>query len=262
MADRYAYIPLIGIFIASVWGISDLIERYKRARDYVIVGAVCALFALVIVTRVQVGYWSSSLALWQHAMEVTENNYVAYNNFGEALWTQGNYDAAAPWFFKSIEAFPSFANAQLNAGMALVRNGQLDEGITHFIKGVELDPESFEGYNKLGAAFGRKGMRDEAIRCFEMALKINPTYGPALADLGIELENQGRLEEASGMLERAIEFGLNPDVEPEFHLRYGDVLIKKGEPAKAVYQYREALRLKPGYGPAVEALNKIREGGS
>lgn len=261
MADRYAYIPLIGIFMVVVWGLSDLVKHYRRAKDPLIVGAVCALFALVIVTRVQIGYWDSSLALWQHAMEVTENNYVAYNNFGEALWSQGNYDAAAPWFFKSIEIYPSFANAQLNAGMTLVLSGQIDEGIAHFIKGVELDPGSCEGYNKLGAAFGRKGMTDEAIRCYEIALKINPTYAPALADLGIELENQGRLEEASARLEQAIECGLNSDIVLELHLRYGDVLVKKGEPSKAVDQYREALRLRPGYAPALEALSKVQEGG-
>jgi tetratricopeptide (TPR) repeat protein len=261
MADRYAYIPLIGIFIVVVWGLSDLVEHYRRARDYVIVGAVCVLFALVTVTRVQLGYWSSSFDLWQHAIEVTENNYVAYNNFGEALWAQGKYDAAGPWFFKSIEVFPSFANAQINAGMALARNGEVDDAISHLIRGVELDPESCEGYNKLGAAFGRKGMTEEAIRCFEMALRINPKYVPALGDLGLELENQGRLEEASAALERAIECGLNPEMAPELHLTYGDVLVKKGESLRAIDQYREALRLRPGYAPAREALNKIQEGG-
>jgi Tfp pilus assembly protein PilF len=261
MADRYAYIPLIGIFIVVVWGLGDLIERYRRAKDPVIVGAVCAVFALVIVTRVQISYWGSSLALWQHAMEVTENNYVAYNNFGEALWSKDRYDDAAPWFFKAIEIYPSFANAQLNAGMVLVQNGQIDEGIAHFIKGVELDPGSCEGYNKLGEAFGRKGMTDEAIRCYEIALKINPTYAPALADLGIELENQGRLEEASARLEQAIECGVNSEMVSELHLRYGDVLVKKGQPSKAVDEYREALRLRPGYAPALDALSKIQEGG-
>src|SRR5260370_40057467 len=113
MADRYAYIPLIGIFIAVVWGIGDLVKNYKRARDCAIVGAVCAIFALVIVTRVQLSYWSSSLALWQHAQEVTENNFVAYNNLGEALWSRGHLEAAAPWFFKSVEVYPYFANAQM-----------------------------------------------------------------------------------------------------------------------------------------------------
>jgi tetratricopeptide (TPR) repeat protein len=261
MADRYAYIPLIGIFIVVVWGLSDVVEHYRRARDYVIVAAVCGLFTLVTVTRVQLGYWSSSLALWQHAMEVTENNYVAYNNFGEALWAQGKYDLAGPWFFKSIDVFPAFANAQINAGMVLARNGEVDEAISHLIRGVELDPESCEGYNKLGAAFGKKGMTEEAVRCFEMALRINPKYVPALGDLALELEHQGRFDEASAALERAIECGLNPELAPELHLTFGDVLVKKGESSKAIDHYREALRLRPGYAPALEALNKIQEGG-
>src|SRR5262249_17885893 len=162
MADRYAYIPLIGIFVVVAWGLGDLVEKYKRARDYVIVGAVGVLFAFAIVTRVQLNYWSSSLALWQHAQEVTENNYVAYNNLGEALWSRGYFEAAAPLFSKSVQVYPYFPNAQLNLGMVLVQNGQIDEGIEHFTTALELDSRSVDGYNKLGAALGRKGQSDEA----------------------------------------------------------------------------------------------------
>src|SRR5262245_35725214 len=261
MADRYAYLPLVGIFVAVVWGLSELVDHYKRARDYVIVGGVCAIFALVIVTRVQLSHWSSSIDLWVHAEQVTENNYIAYNNLGEALWSQGDMELAAPWFYKSVEAYPDLSNSHLNLGMVLVHTGQLDEGIAHLSRAIELDSQSFDAYNKLGAAFGRKGQIEDAIRCFQISLIINRRFADALANLGIEFENEGKYEDASALFEKAIQCALNPDMSMRLHVVYGDLLVKQGELARAAGHYREALRLRPGYAPALQALDKIQAGG-
>jgi tetratricopeptide (TPR) repeat protein len=262
MADRYAYIPLIGIFIVTVWGGADLVERYKAARDYVIVASVAVVFVLIIVTRIQIGYWVDSTTLWTHAQDVTEDNYVAYNNLGEALVNDGKLGEAAPWFFRAIEVNPDLAISQENVGMILVQRGQTDEGIAHYYKAIQLDPGSFDTFNKLGAVLARQGQIQEAINCLNRALYINPTFVPALANLGILFENQGRLDEASSFFEKALQSATSPETGVQLHVMLGNVLAKKGDTTTAAQEYRAALRLNPAYTPALEGLNKIAEGGS
>jgi Flp pilus assembly protein TadD len=260
MADRYAYIPLIGIFIIAAWGLTDLLDRYKQARDYAIVGAVCLIFALVIVTRIQIGYWSSSVALWDHARQVTENNYIAYNNLGEALLTRGMIEEAGPWLYKSAELEPDQSNVQMNLGSLALATGRVDDAIAYFKRAIELDSRSCDAYNKAGAALLRKGLLDESVPYLTMALKLNPGFAPALANMGVVLDARGEYGEAAGYFEGAIHSALDPGLGAELRYIYGMILAKHGDLGKAAVQFRDALRLKPDYSPASEALTKIQGG--
>jgi len=260
MADRYAYIPFIGIFIVIAWGLNDLVERYKRLKDYVIVGAVCGIFTLVIVTRIQIGYWSSSIALWDHTAKVTENNYIAYNNLGEALLTRGMMEEAAPWLYKSAEIEPDHASVQMNLGSLALSTGRLDDAVGYFNRAIELDSNCYDAYNKAGAALLRKGQLDESVPYFTMALEINPGFAPALANMGVVLDARGQFGEAASYFEGAIHSALDPGLAAELRYMYGMILAKHGEMGKAADQFRGALKLKPDYFPASDALSKIRAG--
>jgi tetratricopeptide (TPR) repeat protein len=262
MADRYAYIPLVGIFILLVWGVSELIERYRRARDYVIIGGVCALLGLIIATRMQLGYWADSLTLWDHARHVTENNDIAYNNLGETIAMRGDLAEAAPFFFKALEINPELVTAQENVGTVLIQRGQIDEAIAHYKRAIDLDSTAFGAYNKLGSALGSKGQLDESIRCLEMALKINPGYAPAMANLGVALVNQGKLDQASVWFERAVQFTTDKDMATQCHFMYGNLLMEQGEPARAAVEYKAALSLEPDFSAAAEALSKTGRTGN
>jgi tetratricopeptide (TPR) repeat protein len=260
MADRYAYIPLIGIFIMVVWGVADLAEYYKPARDYAIVTAVCAVFALIIVTRIQLSYWSDSISLWDHAQQVTADNYVAYNNLGEALMSRGMIEEAAPWLNKSAELEPNHAGVQVNLGMVLLSRGQTDGAIVYFKRAIELDPRSYDAYNKAGAALLRKGLLNESVPYFTTALSLSPGFAPALANLGVVFDAQGKLEDSSAYFENAIHFALDPGMGAELRYMYGTILVRRGELTKAAGQFREALKLKPDYPPATQSLSKIQGG--
>ena len=260
MADRYAYIPLIGIFIVIAWGLNDLVERYKRFRDYVIVGAVCGIFCLVVVTRIQIGYWSSSIALWDHTALVTENNYIAYNNLGEALLTRGMTEEAAPWLYRSAQIEPDRASVQMNLGSLALSTGRVDDAVGHFKRAIELDSNSYDAYNKAGAALLRQGRLEESVPYFTMALNINPGYAPALANMGVVLDARGEFGESAGYFEGAIHSALDPGLGAELRYMYGMILAKHGEMRKAADQFRGALKLKPGYSPASEALSRIKGG--
>jgi len=258
-ADRYAYIPLIGVFIIAVWGLSDLAERFRKTRDYVILGAVLVIFGFIIATRIQLSYWANSFALWKHAEEVTENNYVADNNLGEVLWSEGKTSDAAYWFQRSVETNPNLSDPQRNLGMALVQSGQLDEGIAHLKMAIELNPQSVDAYSKLGAALARKGRREDAIQSLEAGLRIDPQFAPALGNMGMIFAEQGDLDRAAGWFESGIRAAWEPGMVAQLHFAYGNLLVKRQELSRATEEYREAIKAKPDYFPASEALSKLQE---
>jgi Flp pilus assembly protein TadD len=257
MADRYAYIPMLGVLILAAWVVSDITRNRRLARDGAVIAAVVVVVGFAIVARGQLSYWAESETLFDHSQNVTDNNYIAYNNLGEALAAKGKTDEAMLWFAKAVETNPDYAPAQENLGMALIQKGSLDDGIVHAIRATQLDPHSYDSFNKLGAALAKKGQLDEAIANLNRALEINPGFAPALANLGIVLDQQGRLEDAAALFQKAIQNAGNLEMAVQLHYRLGNVLAKKGDAPQAAEQYREALRLKPDFSPAVDALRKI-----
>jgi Tfp pilus assembly protein PilF len=257
MADRYAYIPMLGVLILAAWGVSDITRNRRLARDIAVISALVVVSGFAIVARGQLSYWADSETLFDHSQSVTANNYVAYNNLGEALAGKGKTDEAALWFAKAVETNPDYAAAQENLGMALIQKGSLDDGIVHAIRATQLDPHSYDAFNKLGAALAKKGQMDEAVADLNRAVEIDPSFAPAWANLGIVLDQQGKLDEAAASFQKAIQYAGNVEMAVQLHYRLGNVLTKKGDAPKAAEHYREALRLKPDFSPAVDALRKI-----
>jgi len=259
-ADRYAYVPLIGIFIAIVW----LAEHWSRdhgiRKKSLTVVAVSILIALAIATRVQAGYWRNSVTLFQRAVDVTSNNYVAHNNLGELLAQQGRLDEAAMHFTKALDINPSFAHARHNMGMIFVQRGNLDEAIPEFQQAIELEPAFADAYNKLGAALASRGRLDEAIENFSKAIEVNPTYSSAHANLGSAYEQQGRLIEAITEYALAIQSTADTTMAAQTHFKLGRLLAKTGKRKEAAENFKEALRLKPDFAQAQQALNNITQG--
>jgi len=257
MADRYAYIPMLGLLILAAWGLSDLTSDRKPLRNLLVVSSLSATLIFAAVTRAQVSYWANSESLFDHAQSVTENNYVAYNNLGEALASRGNTDQAAVWFKKAVEANPDYAAGQENMGMALIQQGSPDDGIAHLTMATRLDPRSYDSLNKLAAALAKKGQLDDALALLNKALEINPDFAPALANLGSVLEQQGNLDAAAAAFDKAVQNAGNAEMAVQFHYRLGNILAKRGDSPQAAEHFRSALRLRPDFAPAVEALRKL-----
>ena len=212
MADRYTYLPSLGVLILTVWGAYELMqgkvaggaereEREERgsvghalARSTPIllsvVGGV-AVFACLALTRQQIGYWRDSEALFRHALEVTQNNTLAHYGLGVALDERGQIDEAIRQLEEALRLSPANASVHYNLGVAFFQRGRTGEAIRQFQETIRLNADYAEAHNNLGTALGLTGQTDEAIRHFQEALRLRPDYAEARKNLAIVLATRG-----------------------------------------------------------------------
>ena len=247
LADRYTYVPLIGLFLIVAWGAPDLAVRWRYGKSALPFVAACALLACAALARAQVLYWSDSTALWQHAIEVTEGNYTAHNNLGGVLVKQGRADEAIPHFAEALRIRPTFALAQNNMGMALMWQGKLDEAARYFGEALRNQADYVDAQNNLGMALMWQGKLDEAVRHFHEALRLKPDYAEAHGKLGNALAGQGRVDEAIAEYTEALR--LKPGL-AEVHNDLGVALGRQGKLDEAAQHFVEALRIRPDYADA------------
>ena len=244
MADRYTYIPSLGVLVLAVWGVYELTKSWHYRVVALSVAGSTAVVLCLALTRQQLGYWKDSEALFRHALEVTENNYLAHLNLGSALDEKGQIDEAIREFQEAIRLKPDYALAHNNLGIALDRKGQIDEAISQFQEAIRLKPDYAEAHNNLGMALVKKGQIDEAIREFQEAIRLKPDYAEAHNNLGMALVRKGQIDEAIREFQEAIR--LKPDY-AEAHNNLGIALDKEGQIDEAIREFQEAIRLKPDY---------------
>ena len=209
-ADRYTYVPLIGLFVSLVWGVGELASQWRRPA-LGCTGAAVAVGILLCVglTRQQLGHWQDSETLFRHALAVTKNNWMAHNNLGTALYRKGRNDEAISHFQECIRLQPGYAFAHLNLGNALQRTGRIDETIRAYEAGLKLKPDEAEAQYNLATLLLGKGRAEEAIGHFQQALSAKPDYAEAHNNLGTIFYQQGRVGEAIRQFQEAVR--LKPD---------------------------------------------------
>jgi protein O-mannosyl-transferase len=242
MADRYTYIPSLGILILGVWGGCDLIRRWRHGGTVLLVSGIVAIVLCFLLTRQQLMHWKDDETLFRHAAEVVENNYLAHNNLGIALNSKGQIEEAISQFQTAIRLKPDYAEGYYNLGIALNSEGQIDQAISQFQTVLSMKPDYAETHNSLGIALGSKGQIDEAIIQFQTAIRLKPDYAEAYYNLGIALNSKGQIDQAISQFQQAIR--VRPDY-AEAHNNLGIALYQQGRTDEAVNQFREALRLKP-----------------
>ena len=209
MADRYSYIPSLGIFILAVWGAYELAQPWRH-HELALGGAGCVAIILCLgLTRQQLGYWQNSETLYRHALAVTKNNYLAHHNLGIALFKQGQVDEAISQYREALRLKPDYAEAHYDLGSALAANNQTDEAIVEFQTAIRLEPDYAAARVNLGTALGREGRMDEAIGQYREALRLQPDNAELRYDLGTALGMQGRMDEAIVQFQEALR--LQPD---------------------------------------------------
>jgi len=192
MADRWAYMPFIGLYIILAWGGNFIMQRRPSARRILFVAGAGFLCVLVPITWLQTSYWKDSVTLFKHTVEVTQDNYVAYNDLGIALVREGRPDEAFPLFLKSLEINPGYDKSHLNVGAHFLLKGNTDKAIGHFKKAIKINPKSERSYNNLGRAMVKQGKKEDAIIYFERALKINPGFEAARRNLDRAMARNGK----------------------------------------------------------------------
>jgi tetratricopeptide (TPR) repeat protein len=185
MADRYTYIPFVGLFIMVAWGIADLVDDLRNRQIAFGVAAISVMAVLAVSTRHQLGYWRDSYTLFSHAVKVTQNNYKAYNEVGVALARQGKFNEADGQFQESIRINPLFADTHYNWGVALFEQRKIDEALRQYSEAIHLNPDFAEAHYNIGIVLYQIGKIDEAIFHFNEALRIDPTNISARDNLNI-----------------------------------------------------------------------------
>jgi len=242
MADRYTYIPLIGLFIIVAWGAAEVAERWPRRRAALPAVATLVLAACAITARAQVETWRDSLTLWQHAVDVTSENTWARYNLGVVLVQAGRVDEGIARFRDVLRADPNYADVHIDLGNALAARGAIDEAIAEFATVVRLRPDYAEARSAYGNLLRSRGRNADAIAQYREALRLDPSLATAHNELGNALTDDGRFSDA--IVEYAAAVRLAPGF-AEAHNNVGAALARAGKSDEAIGEFLEALRLKP-----------------
>jgi Flp pilus assembly protein TadD len=253
MADRYTYLPLIGVFITLVWGAGVAVAHWRLPRPLA-AAALLLLLAAVWRTRDQIGCWQNSGTLFTHALAVTENNYVAENNLGTWFSKNGQVADAMDCFRRSLQIQPDNPDALFNLGNAFARLGNWDEAITNYQRVLQVAPPKADIFVNLGLALAAKKQFADAVAEFEAALKLDPDSADAHNNLAAVLFIEHRFDEAARHYREALR--LAPD-DPRIYANLGDVLVRLGQIPDAVKCYQEALRLNPGDAAVAARLRDV-----
>lgn len=182
MADRYTYIPSIGIFVIAAWCIKHLATSFTRQKPLLSVSYLL-LLPLMITTWIQTGYWRNSTTLFTHAINCTDNNWMAYNNLGADLLRHGNYAQAVQCFKESIRTAPFYADSHNNLGIAYDKCGNHAEGIFELQKAASLSPDNPGVRYNLGLAYYQSGHTERAIAEGLILQKLNDPRAPELLSI-------------------------------------------------------------------------------
>jgi tetratricopeptide (TPR) repeat protein len=247
MADRWAYVPYIGLFVIISWGGYELLNKYRLNNILAAVISLTILLALSTATYIQLKYWQDSKSLYKHALEAGPVNHVILNNMGNALVKEGKLLEAVSHYKEALLSKPDYAKAHNNLATAFYKLGRIDESVRYYSEALRYWPNFYKAHNNFGSVLFELGKDKDAMFHFLEALRINPDYDEAHYNLGLLLSRQGRIEQAVSHYARAI--SINPYY-AEAHNNLGLAYYKLGRAGYAVKQYNEALRLDPNMAEA------------
>jgi Flp pilus assembly protein TadD len=258
-ADRYTYLPQIGLYVALAWLAWDLCRGSSIRREALTLAGMAAIAALSVGAFVQTSYWRDSKSLWNHALDCDPENAVAFDNLGALAFKEGRAADALADFRKAVQFRPDYAQAHCNLGNALLKTGRVDDAIAAFQQAVELEPGDASFIGNLGIALLQKGRVDEAVADFQKSLAIEPDNYDVHNNLGVVLFHEGRLDEAIPHILKALE--LRPDSASARNNLAGiawvlaaspDAAVRNGP--KAVELAQEADRLAGGADPVLACV--------
>jgi Flp pilus assembly protein TadD len=256
MADRYFYIPSIGLFVALAFGLADIAKtrRVAPSLSAVITGVV--LVVLAALTNAQIHLWSDSFTLFKHALEVTPPNLIIENSLGIALNNAGRYDEAAAHFEKALQVQRDHYDVLVNMGVTRYHQGRLSEAIEYCQAAIRSQPDAPEAHAQLGLALWKQNRNEAACDEVRHASQLAPRDANIRNYLGIALGRLGRFPEAIDQLHEALR--LNPN-SADAHNNLGLALLASGKPQESIPEFEAALRLNPELKGAADNLHRARE---
>ncbi|HUI55211.1 MAG TPA: tetratricopeptide repeat protein [Bryobacteraceae bacterium] len=288
-ADRYTYVPTVGLAVMVAWGAADFLDRRPDARRAIAISAAAVCLACAGMTWFQLRYWADSGRLFQRAVDVTRDNYIAHNNLANyylvhlrndeamehisealrikpaypeahvnlalVLRRSGKFDAAEREYQTALRLQPASLDAYSGYGALLVAQGRMQEALRMFAAGVELEPEYADGHYDLGRVLASLGRTNEALAQFQETIRLRPDHVDARHTMGVILLTHGRLDDA--LAQFRAEAQLKPD-DANVHYTVGTLLASAGRLDEAIAQFTEALRIKPDLDSARRGLESAR----
>jgi tetratricopeptide (TPR) repeat protein len=251
MADRYTYVPIIGIFVVLVWGVAGIAENWPYRRAVLASAALIVVVTCCVLSWHQVRFWKDSVTLFTHALAVTNDNPIAHNNLGIALDGKGKVMEGIAHFSESVRIDPLFSDGYFNMGAALARQGNVSAAVSCYAKALQLQPGFADVHVNLGIILASQGKLSEALDHFAQALKFKPESSEAHYNLALALEMQGRADEAIKQYLEALR--LDPE-HAESHNNLGVALLRQEKYDAAMRHFSQALRLRPDFADARQNL--------
>jgi tetratricopeptide (TPR) repeat protein len=241
-ADRFTYLPQIGLCLAGTWAAADWASETGRRRLAVAGAAAFGVFFLAVAAARQTAYWRDSVTLWTHTLASTPDNALTRFTLGDALGMQGRTDEAIAQYRQALRLQPDYVDAHNNLGLALAQAGQSAQAIAEFREALRINPDFKNPHNNLGDALAQAGKTDEAIEEYRQALRIDPEFAEAHYNLGKVLAREGRTDDAIAEYRAAV--GINPDY-ADAQNNLGIALAQRGQTGEAIEHLRKALELEP-----------------
>jgi Flp pilus assembly protein TadD len=253
-ADRFVYLPHIGLSLAVAWGIPAVVRSPRIRTRLLPVAAAAVVLIYAWMAQAYLRTWRDSETMWRRALSVTTGNYMAHHNLGVMLSAKGRTDEALAELEETLRIWPDFAEAHNTIGNLLAKRGDDASAIAHYRTALRLSPGFAAAHNNLGLALVRQGAIDEAVAHYHEALTLTPPFAAAHHNLGRALLLQGRTAEAEAHLREAIR--LKPRY-TDAHVSLGELLAGTGRTQQAASCFREALRLDPAHAKAQSALARL-----
>ena len=255
MADRYFYIPSIGLFVALVFGLADLVKSWRVAPSLCGGISAAALLILATLTNVQIQRWHDSFTLFEHTLSVTPPNLRIEHNLGVALGASNRFDEAATHFEKALQIDPNFYDGLVAMSVTRSHQGRMPEAIQYFQAAIRLQPDTPKAHVQLAHALWEQNRDQEALEEMRRALQSAPGDADIRGDFGLALAMVGRLPEAIAQLHEALR--LNPN-SAENHNNLGLALLASGKARESIPEFEAALRLKPELKGAADNLRRAQ----
>jgi len=253
LADRYTYITLTGLFIIIAWGLPDLLAKWRYKKIALALSALLIILAMSICTHFQLRYWRSDLTLFQHALDVTEDNYTAHYCVAKSLRKQGTLDKAIYHYSEVVRIKHDDLKALNGLGASLYEAGRIDEAIYYYKRALEIKPDTAEVHANLGLALAARGNFAEAVRHYRTATKTIDT--PRIhSDFSYALLNLGQFQEAVKEYEKIL------SIQPQnvtAHNDLGVALFRQGKFDEAIAHFNQAIQIDPDYTSARNNLNIV-----
>ncbi|MFA5291897.1 MAG: tetratricopeptide repeat protein [Phycisphaerae bacterium] len=264
MANRYMYIPMLGLLIIFVWTVKDFAAKRPRLSAVL---AMAVLLPMILLTQAQVKYWQNGTTLFDYTLKVTENNPIAENCYGIALFDAGRGDEAVQRLSRLVNEFPLYSDARNNLSQFLLKQGKPDRAIECFNELIKQKQDSAQVYYNLAAALSMQKKYDDAVNNLAKSLKLEPEYPGVQRQMGFALLASGKADQAVSHLNQALRTEPN---NPDIYVNLGTAYTQLGQYRPAVQNWSRALEIQPDSSDvlnnlawvlAVSGDSSIRNGG-